>query len=133
MNFNSPELPELFLPPVNRSMRELDRSFFQKSVSVTAARITDFKSIKSIRDTLSRCRDVLNLTTLKTLFDMPNDPGAKYLLLQPDVKVDGNFSNAIYLTDSGQLTLSQMTVLGLKSCEDLFTMAVSSYARTSCT
>lgn len=88
LRMNSPGLPELFQPPVNRSMQTLDRSFFRKSVPLAAATVLDLKEITNVRKQLERSGDILRLNPIKPLRDDEQTPGAKCFLLSP--KVDAN-------------------------------------------
>lgn len=100
MSLNSAEVSSLFLPPANRSMRELDRSFFRKTVPLAAVRITDHKRISPIRDVLSRSRALLNIGNIRPVVEFSADPGAKYLLLQPNVKLLGELQDTFTETIS---------------------------------
>ena len=88
------ESPEsaMFRPPVNRAMRVLDRSFFQKSVPISAARIRDNKQITKCRAELGH--DTLKLDRLQTVRCVRDPEGqeTKALLLRPEVKPDGNLT-----------------------------------------
>ena len=87
LTMNSAELPSIFLPPVNRSMRELDRSFFRKSIPLAAARISHLKDTQRIRNILLKSQDLLQVSRLKPFRDDPSMAGSKCLLLRPEVKV----------------------------------------------
>ena len=82
----------MFRPPVNRAMRVLDRSFFQKSVPISAARILDNKQISKYRAELGH--DMLRLDRMQTVRSVRDSEGqeAKALLLRPEVKQDGNIT-----------------------------------------
>ncbi|KIX01596.1 uncharacterized protein Z518_09322 [Rhinocladiella mackenziei CBS 650.93] len=85
MNMNSADLPENFLPPVNRSMQTLDRSFFRKVIPLAAATISDLKQITNVRKQLDSSGDMLRLHPIKPMRDDEITPGAKCLLLRPEV------------------------------------------------
>ena len=80
----------MFRPPVNRAMRVLDRSFFQKSVPISAARIRDHKQISKYRAELGH--DALRLDRMQNVRSVRDSEGreAKALLLRPEVRQDGN-------------------------------------------
>ena len=80
----------MFRPPVNRAMRVLDRSFFQKSVPISAARIRDHKQISKYRAELGH--DTLRLDRMQNVRSVRDSDGqeTKALLLRPEVKQDGN-------------------------------------------
>ena len=88
----SDEPSDMFAPPVNRAMKVLDRSFFQRTIPASAARIFSPKDISRVRTDLDRSRD-----TLKTRLDgVQPDPdaaraakGGKCLLLKPEVVHNG--------------------------------------------
>jgi tRNA (guanine37-N1)-methyltransferase len=92
MNFNSPDLPEVFRPPVDRSMQTLDRSFFRKTVALAAATVSDVKHITTIRSDLNRSGDLLKISPVKPLRDDDSAPGSKCLLLRPGISADGELT-----------------------------------------
>lgn len=80
---------ELFLPPVNRAMRVLDRSFFQKRIRLTAANIFNIKNQTRVK---REClQDVLDAPRIKPFVKTPwrQDGERTLLLLKPSIKVDG--------------------------------------------
>lgn len=88
MNEPSPA-SDMFRPPVNRAMRALDRSFFQKSIPISAARICDNKQISKYRTELGH--DLLKLervSAVRSVRDFDGQEG-KALLLKPEVNPDG--------------------------------------------
>jgi tRNA (guanine37-N1)-methyltransferase len=83
---------DMFAPPVNRAMKVLDRSFFQKTVPTAAARIFNSKDISRCRTELDRSHDTLK----HRLASIRNDPdtaraekGGKCLLLRPEIVPSG--------------------------------------------
>lgn len=80
---------EMFRPPVNRAMRVLDRSFFQKNIPIIAAHVPDVKKIARLRSDLDP--DVLKLERLQTVSVVKAIQGreGKALLLRPGVRKDG--------------------------------------------
>lgn len=80
----------MFRPPINRAMRALDRSFFNKSIPISAARIFDNKQISKYRSELGH--DLLRLDRMQSVQSVRDAEGheAKALLLRPEVKPDGN-------------------------------------------
>ncbi|KPI36164.1 tRNA (guanine(37)-N1)-methyltransferase [Cyphellophora attinorum] len=70
-------LPSIFWPTKNQSMRDLDRPFFNKSITLAAATVTDPKQIAGVRKALSK--DVLVFS--KPIRDSPHIAGAKCVLL----------------------------------------------------
>jgi len=89
LKMNSPDLPDIFLPPINRSMRTLDRSFFKKTIPLSAATVSDTKKISDVRSELQKSGDLLRLGLVKGLRDDETAPGAKCFLLQPGVDAAG--------------------------------------------
>ena len=79
----SSDVPLEFLPPVNRAMRQLDKSFFSKTVNVSAATIFDPKDIFPVRKTLESTRENLSISPIKSIVPSPEFPGAKCILLKP--------------------------------------------------
>jgi hypothetical protein len=89
----SPMAEEMFRPPVNRAMRVLDRSFFQKKIPVSAARVVDNKTISKCRSELFRSKDVLRLERYQIVRPDPNEAdakaGKKCIVLRPQVDDKG--------------------------------------------
>ncbi|KAL2432216.1 tRNA (guanine(37)-N1)-methyltransferase [Exophiala dermatitidis] len=88
MNMNSPDLPEVFRPPVNRSMQTLDRSFFRKVVPLAAATVSDPRQITNVRKELDKTGDMLRLSNIKPLREDDSAPGAKAILLRPGINAN---------------------------------------------
>lgn len=89
-----PDDNEMFRPPVNRLMRVLDRSFFQKAVPTSAAKVFNHKDISRFRRQLEQTDEILNIPNGRR--GIPNilpdpEPGSslKCVILQPRVKHDG--------------------------------------------
>ena len=87
------DLPEMFRPPVNRAMRTLDRSFFRKTIPISAASILKASDISQVRSVLHKSRDMLVLPRLSAIRDVSDEDGVtrKALLLREDLKHDGAF------------------------------------------
>ena len=84
------DLPAMFRPPVNRAMRVLDRSFFNKTVPVSAAAIFKISDISNVRKELTKSRDLLQLPRLGCIREIKvDDLMHKCLLLKEEVKHDG--------------------------------------------
>lgn len=84
---------EMFAPPVNRAMKVLDRSFFQKTVPASAARIFSPKDISRCRMDLIRSKDGMDMNRMQVIRTDP-DPeraakGGKCILLRPEIKHNG--------------------------------------------
>lgn len=93
---NSAELPEIFRPPVNRSMQVLDRAFFKKVVPLAAVSIADTREISNVRKELDRSGALLRLNPIKTLRDDDLSPGAKCLLLRPGIHSDRKSDGKVF-------------------------------------
>ncbi|KAF4309805.1 putative tRNA methyltransferase trm5 protein [Botryosphaeria dothidea] len=82
----------MFRPPVNRAMRVLDRSFFQKTFPISAARVANNKDISLVRKALEKSKDVLAARRLQSVQPDPLPElaakGRKCVLLRPDIKPD---------------------------------------------
>ncbi|KLJ05908.1 tRNA wybutosine-synthesizing protein 2 [Blastomyces silverae] len=95
----------MFRAPVNRMMRTLDRSFFQKTVPLSAATIFDKQSIGSIKNELLQSKDLLlanRIIPVRAAREGPlenvadhwygrkngKQDGRKCLLLREDIKAD---------------------------------------------
>ncbi|KAL3453620.1 hypothetical protein BJX65DRAFT_292635 [Aspergillus insuetus] len=84
---NKDDVPEMFRPPVNRAMRVLDRSFFKKTVPVSAATIFNHKNISKVRNELIKSEDALVLPRLQPIRDFKKDDTVmKALLLRKGIK-----------------------------------------------
>ncbi|RDW86662.1 tRNA (guanine) methyltransferase [Aspergillus mulundensis] len=82
-------LSEMYRPPVNRAMRVLDRSFFKKTVPLSAATIFKNSDISMVRSSLQKSKDILNLPRLSTIQDVKKDDVVKKcLLLKEEIKYD---------------------------------------------
>ena len=81
------EFGDMFRPPVNRAMRVLDRSYFQKKIPLAAARVLQNKQIARCRQEL--VNDMLKLERMPSVRVDPHDRDIKALLLKPEVKSDG--------------------------------------------
>jgi tRNA (guanine37-N1)-methyltransferase len=86
---NSPNLPEIFLPPSKRDMHELDRSFFKKTILLSAATIFEKRDIAKVRAELVRSGDILSVDSIKVTRDDETVPGQKCMLLKPAVDATG--------------------------------------------
>ncbi|KAI9790142.1 MAG: tRNA(m(1)G37)methyltransferase [Peltula sp. TS41687] len=83
----------MFRPPINRSMRQLDRTFFTKLVPLCAARVSNNKHIARLRTELERSRDLLPYSRVRPIQPDPDETratqGGKCLLLREGIGVDG--------------------------------------------
>jgi tRNA (guanine37-N1)-methyltransferase len=82
-----------FRPPINRAMKSLDRSFFNLSLPISAARVLQNQYISNCRSQLTRSKDLLEAERLDPI-DRDPDPslakaGRKCLLLRSDLKHNG--------------------------------------------
>ncbi|KAF2739276.1 guanine methyltransferase Trm5 [Polyplosphaeria fusca] len=82
---------DMFAPPVNRAMKVLDRSFFQKTVPISAARIFSPRDISRCRKELESSKDLPSLNLSRAMLVRP-DPdatraqsGGKCILLKPEI------------------------------------------------
>ncbi|KAJ5161234.1 tRNA (guanine) methyltransferase Trm5 [Penicillium capsulatum] len=84
------ERDAMFRPPVNRAMRTLDRSFFRKTVPISAAKIFQNSEISKVRKELTNSRDLLALPRMSSVQDIKEPDGVtrKALLLREDLKHD---------------------------------------------
>ena len=85
-------LPVMFRPPVNRAMRVLDRSFFRKTIPLSAATVFKNSDISKARNELAKSRDLLTVPRLNSIQEIKenNDLVRKCLLLREDIKHDGS-------------------------------------------
>lgn len=87
------DLPAMFRPPVNRTMRVLDRSFFRKTVPLAAAAIYKASDIASVRRDLLKSRDILALPRLTAIREVRDAEGEvrRGVLLREGIQADGMF------------------------------------------
>ncbi|KAM5434807.1 tRNA(m(1)G37)methyltransferase [Microsporum canis] len=83
----------MFRPPINRAMRILDRSFFKKTIPLTAATVFEPKNLGRIKDELVKSKDILNAPRLAAIRYVQNptteeDKSKKCILLQEKVKAN---------------------------------------------
>ena len=80
---------DMFRPPVNRAMRVLDRSLFQRKVPLSAAKVYDKTKIAKLRSELGH--DVLRLERFQCVQPIRGSKGEEHkaLLLNPQIKPDG--------------------------------------------
>ncbi|KAF1839994.1 guanine-N(1)--methyltransferas-like protein [Cucurbitaria berberidis CBS 394.84] len=80
---------DMFAPPINRAMKVLDRSFFQKTIPTSAARIFNSKDISRCRKELTASRETLQNSRLDPVRPDTDQEraqkGGKCLLLRPEV------------------------------------------------
>ncbi|KAF3043310.1 tRNA(m(1)G37)methyltransferase [Didymella keratinophila] len=83
---------DMFAPPVNRAMKVLDRSFFQKTVPASAARIFKPQDIARCRKELQLSRDTLPNNRIQPVRPDPDaeraQKGGKCLVLKPEIVHD---------------------------------------------
>ncbi|KAB8258402.1 hypothetical protein BDV32DRAFT_139630 [Aspergillus pseudonomiae] len=83
------DLPTMFRPPVNRAMRVLDRSFFKKTVPLSAATVFKSSDISRVRGQLQKSRDLLAVPRISSVQDVKvKDEVKKCLLLKEGIKYD---------------------------------------------
>jgi tRNA (guanine37-N1)-methyltransferase len=84
---------DMFAPPINRAMKVLDRSFFQKTVPASAARIFNPKDIATCRTALIQSHDALANNRIHPIRADPEESraqkGGKCILLRPEVLHNG--------------------------------------------
>lgn len=91
---SSDSLSDMFRPPVNRAMRVLDRSFFRKTVPLSAATVLENKNISRVKNELMKSKDMLDMPRiipvqkLQTI-NNEGDEKRKCLLLREGIKADG--------------------------------------------
>ena len=74
-------MSRLFLPPLNRSMRVLDRSLFQKTIPTSAARVFNPRDISSVQKACAA--DLLRVRRVQLMPSDPDNAGRKLLVLRP--------------------------------------------------
>lgn len=81
----------MFRPPANRAMRTLDRSFFRRTVPISAAKVFQNSEISKVRKELVNSHDILAQPRLSSVQDLkePDGVARKALLLREDLKYDG--------------------------------------------
>lgn len=88
---------KMFAPPVNRAMKVLDRSFFQKTVPTSAARVFSQKDISLCRKELDRSHELVGNRIMPIRPDPSEErarAGGKCIILKPDIVHNGTFPPA---------------------------------------
>lgn len=75
------------LPPVNRDMKVLDRSFFKQTIDTSALTVFNPKDIQRVRAKVASSRDLLSTINIKPIVEDDTVPGAKCIIMKPHVKV----------------------------------------------
>ena len=86
---NSAELQGIFRPPVNRSMRVLDRDFFYKTLPIAAATVFDNRNLSTVRAKVQSAGDLLSVFSIKAVLPDEIVQGRKCVLLRPGILVTG--------------------------------------------
>ena len=91
--------PEMLRPPVNRALKQLDRSLFQKTIPLSVAKVSDFKQIAKLRQALGQ--DVLQVERRQGVINLPQEhgPAGKGFLLQPEIHADGSLNLVSNVTE----------------------------------
>lgn len=89
---NSAELLEVFRPPVDRSMRVLDRTFFQKTLPIAAATVFDDRNLSTVRGKVQNAGNLLGVFSIKAVVADETVPGRKCVLLRPGILATGLFA-----------------------------------------
>lgn len=84
-----PEEEDMFRPPVNRAMRTLDKSFFQKDILTSAVRVPKVQRMSGILKAVRKSQDVFGHRDFPHVRDDLDRAGAKCIVLKPTVKSDG--------------------------------------------
>ncbi|THC96934.1 hypothetical protein EYZ11_003595 [Aspergillus tanneri] len=88
-NLPNSALPTMFRPPVNRAMRVLDRSFFRKTVPLSAATVFKNSDISRVRGALQKSQELLDVPKMNVIREVKVDDAVKKcLLLNERVKYD---------------------------------------------
>ncbi|GAM90511.1 hypothetical protein ANO11243_085550 [Dothideomycetidae sp. 11243] len=82
---------DMFRPPVNRTMKVLDRSFFQKRIPLSALRVLDHRNISKVRTELDRSKDIFTLARYQNIqADLSEGKlGHRCVLLRPEINAQG--------------------------------------------
>ena len=87
------EQPEMLRPPINRALKQLDRSLFSKTIPLSAIKVSDLRQIAKLKQDLRR--DLYFVDRRKYVVSLPQEndgwPG-KALLLRPEIKADGSWT-----------------------------------------
>jgi hypothetical protein len=92
---NSPELPEIYRPPINRSMRVLDRSFFQRTIPIAAATVFEDRNLSTVRGKVQNAGHLFGVFSIKAIVPDETVPGRKCILLRPGIMATGLFDGLI--------------------------------------
>ena len=97
----------MFRPPLATGMKALDRSFFQKTVPIKAARVFEKKNISVIRTQLEKSKDILREERIPSVVPDPDDSlakvGRKCVLLRPETRFISTQSDCSSESVSGEI------------------------------
>ena len=97
MNTGHLDNAALFTPAINRSMKVLDRAFFNKTVTLAALTVLENKNISSTRKALLGSKELLDFNTVSNIVN--DASGKKSLLLQPGIEHGGTYSRSMNSLD----------------------------------
>ena len=80
---------KMFRPPVNRTMRVLDRPYFNTVFPIAAAKVRDWQKISGLKTRLRK--EMLELERRKQVESVSEAPGetSKVILLKPEITPNG--------------------------------------------
>ncbi|KXT03613.1 hypothetical protein AC578_10017 [Pseudocercospora eumusae] len=88
---------DMWRPPANRLMSSLDRSFFQRTIELRAARVFQNQNIFKVRSALEKSKDALTRERLGSVQPDPDveraKAGMKCILLRPEIAT--NYSSVV--------------------------------------
>ena len=92
------DLEKMLRPPINRAMTVLDRSFFQKKLPTSVARVYDKQQIPKCRTQLGG--DLWKIDRMQVIKTIQSDESeeVKALLLQPSIKSRGEIIALLILS-----------------------------------
>lgn len=91
----APHVSSPFDPPLNRSMRVLDRSLFQKTLPIAAATVFDDRNLSKVRDTIRKSGNLLVGIPVSSIQPDELVPGRKCILLMPGIEANGQIFGQI--------------------------------------
>ncbi|KAK2882541.1 hypothetical protein FQN49_000268 [Arthroderma sp. PD_2] len=85
--------PDMFRPPINRAMRVLDRSFFKRTIPISAATVFETRNIGRIKEELTKSKDIMNAPRLLEVRPLQNpvteeDKKKKCILLKEQIQAN---------------------------------------------
>ncbi|KAF7195486.1 tRNA (guanine(37)-N1)-methyltransferase [Pseudocercospora fuligena] len=110
---------DMWRPPTNRLMSSLDRSFFQRTINLHAARVFQNQNIFKVRSALEKSKDALTRERLGSVHPDPDveraKAGMKCILLRPEVATNESSNSEVVNPNPHSSVVTELAQQGLIS------------------